>query len=132
MTPPTPEPVRLDGDDTDYVVAKRQDDGGLRLIHAYVCGNTRCIDGLRLSPVAVANLRALLAPDARGGVEGLRDALDNVWAAIGDRLLAKGPLAKPYAHGITDRINVALASARAYLAATAPGDAPATGTGEAT
>jgi hypothetical protein len=31
--------------------------------------------------------------------------LEDIKAAIGDRLLAKGPLSKSYAHSVTDKIN---------------------------
>lgn len=44
----------------------------------------------------------------RAHVRQLREALEYVESAIGDRLLANGPLAKEYAHGVTTAIRAAL------------------------
>lgn len=46
---------------------------------------------------------AALAGNAR-----LREALEDVNAALGDRLLARGPLSKEYAHSVMRKINEAL------------------------
>jgi hypothetical protein len=39
-------------------------------------------------------------------------ALEDVKAALGDRLLARGPLSKPYAHAVMRKIDAALAKAK--------------------
>lgn len=41
-----------------------------------------------------------------------REALEQVKAALGDRLLGNGPLSKPYAHGVMRQIDDALAALR--------------------
>lgn len=41
-------------------------------------------------------------------VAELEAALDSVKSAVGDRLLGKGPLSEPYAHGVMRQINAAL------------------------
>src|SRR5690242_14396703 len=43
------------------------------------------------------------------------NALDSLWAAIGDRLLAKGPLAKEYANSVCAEIRAAQAKIAAAL-----------------
>lgn len=43
-------------------------------------------------------------------------ALDHLWAAIGDRLLAKGPLSKEYANSTSTRVRQASESAERILA----------------
>lgn len=54
-----------------------------------------------------AELRASLT--AAGEVERrLREALEQIWAAIGDRLLADGPLSSEYARAVRDEIKAAL------------------------
>lgn len=50
-------------------------------------------------------LYALQAADFT--IRHARIALDDIWAAIGDRLLAKGPLAKEYAHGVLRNVEQA-------------------------
>lgn len=47
--------------------------------------------------------------DAQRRVEELRDVLERVWAAIGDRLLAKGPLDNAYANAVANEVKRALA-----------------------
>lgn len=44
-------------------------------------------------------------------VVALRDVLERVKAALGDRLLARGPLSKEYAHGVMGEIDAALRAA---------------------
>lgn len=51
---------------------------------------------------------AELACRAVNALGPLVAALDQVKAALGDRLLAEGPLAKPYAHAVMNQINEAL------------------------
>lgn len=41
-------------------------------------------------------------------IEQLRNALESVKAALGDRLLARGPLSKSYAHSVMREIDAAL------------------------
>ncbi len=48
-------------------------------------------------------------------VRELRDALDQAWASLIDRLLAKGPLSKEYAAAVSETILAASARATAAL-----------------
>lgn len=64
------------------------------------------------------------SPDLRGALVEAKEALEQVWAAIGDRLLGKGPLSKEYAHGVTQKVNAALEHLRFILAIPAPPSAP--------
>lgn len=50
------------------------------------------------------------ADAAEAQVAALRAALEDVWAAIGDRLLARGPLSKEYAGSVTAKVTAALAA----------------------
>lgn len=43
-------------------------------------------------------------------------ALDHLWAAVGDRLLAKGPLSREYANSTSTRVRQASESAERILA----------------
>ena len=45
---------------------------------------------------------------ARAETKRLRAVLEDVWAAIGDRLLAEGPLSKEYAHSVSAKVTAAL------------------------
>lgn len=60
----------------------------------------------------VALARAVMAEQTRDGLAEengrLRSALEGVEAALGDRLLAKGPLSEPYAHSVMRAITKAL------------------------
>ena len=66
--------------------------------------------------VMVTTLRETLydatarAEQAERERDALREALESVKAALGDRLLAGGPLAEPYAHGVMREVNTALAA----------------------
>jgi len=48
------------------------------------------------------------AEKAEAALSELREALESAWAAVGDRLLAKGPLSKEYAGNVTKKITAAL------------------------
>jgi len=43
-------------------------------------------------------------------IEKLRGALETLWAAVGDRFLAKQPLSKAYAQSVSSEITKALAA----------------------
>jgi hypothetical protein len=53
--------------------------------------------------------REFYAADA-ARIAALEGALRDAWAAIGDRLLARGPLSKEYAHSVQRTINAALSA----------------------
>lgn len=62
-------------------------------------------------------------PTRRADAERLRDlvrelveALDQLWASVGDRLLAHGPLSREYAAAVCEQIDAAKARAGAVLA----------------
>lgn len=58
----------------------------------------------------IHNLQAELEREKRTR-ERLCEVLDKVDSALGDRLLAKGPLSKSYAHGVMQDISQALSDA---------------------
>lgn len=53
--------------------------------------------------------------EARELLEAAEQAMDQAWAAVGDRLLARGPLSKEYAHAATGRLDEALRRIREAL-----------------
>ena len=56
------------------------------------------------------------APDLLAALRKAEDSLDHLWAAIGDRLLAKGPLALEYAQDMVQRVCRAREEANAAIA----------------
>jgi hypothetical protein len=60
---------------------------------------------------ARAKLRSLFrrqpAPDLLAALIEASQAVDDVWAAIGDRLLANGPLARDYANSVQEKCRLA-------------------------
>lgn len=61
---------------------------------------------------------SILEMTEEAGAEGLKwkalagelaETLDDVWAAIGDRLLARQPLSKEYAGSVSKKVRAALA-----------------------
>lgn len=74
--------------------------------------------GKRLTEEAGTRIATLTAErDAAVASEAaMREALQSLWAATGDRLLARGPLSKEYAHGVSEEIGRVLATpASAHL-----------------
>lgn len=45
--------------------------------------------------------------EAKALLAEAEQAMDHAWAAVGDRLLARGPLSKEYAHAATSRLDEA-------------------------
>lgn len=55
------------------------------------------------------------APDLLAALKKAEDSLDHLWAAIGDRLLAKSPLALEYAQDVAQRVCRAREEANAAI-----------------
>ncbi len=93
--------------DTDDVLTGCDEQEAIR--NAQLVGEQRA----QIDTLAASLSAATLEVDRlRESERTLREALEGVKSALGDRLLANGPLSLAYAHSVMDRVDAALKGSR--------------------